>query len=277
LSHTWPGLILYLLLAAFVYAFLDLSFPDADWPRVMFVALMAIAIGTAVSQIPEERYVRTRYGSRGTVDVALWTIILAIGCVVITRLFAIQPGYVYGIIGGFTFTVALTKDDKGRMALRGMGLLLVVGVAAWFLRIPFQPIDGVVGGDIGSMTNDILAGTFVSAVQGAAIALIPLEFLAGHRLLGASRARWIALWAISLLLFAHVVVYPVSSYTPQPSEAALWSLVLVVVAYAAVALGFWWFFHRRSVRREGRRARAAALDASSEAGEGTEPGGPSQP
>jgi hypothetical protein len=238
---------------------------------------VAIAIGTAVSQIPEERYVRTRYGGRGTVDVALWTIVLAIGCVVITRLFAIQPGYVYGIIGGFTFTVALTKKDEGHMAFRGMGLLLVVGVAAWFLRIPFQPVDGLVGGDVGSLANDILAGTFVSAVQGAAIALIPLEFLAGHRLLGASGARWISLWAISLLLFAHVIVNPVSSYATQTNEADMLSLMLIVVAYAAVALGFWWFFHRRSVRREGRRARAAALYGPSEEHEGATPEGSAQP
>ena len=151
LSHTWPGLFLYLLLATFVYAFLDASFPGPGSAQVLFTTMMAIAIGTAVSQIPGEWYVRTRYASRWTVDVALWTIILAAGCVVITRVSGIQPGYVYGIIGGFTFTVALSKDDKGRMAFRGMGVLLIVGVAAWFVRIPFQPIGGLVGGDVGSL------------------------------------------------------------------------------------------------------------------------------
>ena len=271
LSHTWPGLFLYLLLATFVYAFLDASFPGPGSAQVLFTTMMAIAIGTAVSQLPEERYVRTRYASRGTVDVALWTIILAAGCVVITRVSGIQPGYVYGIIGGFTFTVALSKDDKGRMAFRGMGVLLIVGVAAWFARIPFQPLGGLIGGDVGSLANVVLAGVFVSAVQGAAIALIPLRFLAGDPLLAASRRRWVILWGLSLLLFAHVILYPVSSFRPQPSESGLWSLVVVVAAYAAVALGFWWFFRRRAIRRDGRRAKAALLFQPSQPDDSTSP------
>ena len=104
----------------------------------------------------------------------------------------------------------------------------------------------------------------MSAVQGAAIALIPLRFLAGDRILASSRLRWVLLWGLSLLLFAHVILYPVSSFTPHPSESGLWSLVVVVIVYAAIALGFWWFFRRRAIRRDGRRARAALLFAPSQ-------------
>ena len=184
---------------------------------------------------------------------------LAAACVLITRLTGVQPGYVYGIIGGFTFGIALTADDQGRMAFRGMSILLVVGIAAWFARIPFEPSVGVVGGDTGTVINQVLAEIFIGAVQGTAIGLIPLKFLAGETLFSWNRRRWAVLWGASILFFAHVVLYPVSSFTPNPSPTGVYTILLTVVAYGAIALGFWWFFRRRAIRHERFRARAAAI------------------
>jgi hypothetical protein len=258
-SRSWVGLVLYLGVAAVLYAFLKPDFPGNGGARTLFTAAFGIAVGTAVSQLPSEWYVRRHHGERGKVQVALWTLGLALGCVVATRLTSVQPGYIYGIIGTFTFTVALTKDDRGRMAFAGMSALLGVGVAAWLIRIPFEPVTGVVGGDLASVANELLTDTFVSAVQGAAIALIPLRYLTGERLFDWSRPRWLALWAASLLLFAHVILYPVSSYGAHPSPTGLWTVAITVVVYSLVALGFWWFFRRRELRRLQRRNRGEHL------------------
>ena len=102
----------------------------------------------------------------------------------ITRLTGVQPGYVYGIIGGFTFSVAvmLTHADEGRMAFRGMLVLLAVGLLAWFLRVPLQPAPGVVPDGLERIVNKVLAGIFIGAVEAAAIGLIPLRFLEGEAL-----------------------------------------------------------------------------------------------
>jgi hypothetical protein len=258
ISRTWPGFAVYLVLVAVVYAFLDPGFPGSNAGLVLGMTLFGIAVGTAVSQIPAELYVRRRYRHRGQIRLALWTLVLAAACVALTRLSGVQPGYVYGIIGGFTFSVALTAEDHGRMAFRGMGVLLAVGFAAWFLRIPFQPSVGLIGGDAGNVGNSVLAALFVSAVQGAAIGLIPLRFLTGESLFAWSRRRWAILWALALLLFAHVILYPVSSFEPTPSPTGLWTVALVVVVYGTVAVGFWGFFARRDRRRQ-QRLRAAVV------------------
>ncbi|MGH2465727.1 MAG: FGLLP motif-containing membrane protein, partial [Candidatus Limnocylindrales bacterium] len=258
-SQTWTGLVLYLLLAALLYAFLDNTFPFQNAARTFGTTLFGIAVGTAVSQVPGELYVRRRYKTRGKVRVALWTLLLAGACVVITRVTGVQPGYVYGIIGGFTFGIAISADDRGRMAFRGMSILLLVGLAAWFARIPFEPSVGLVSGDTGAVVNQVLADIFIGAVQGTAIGLIPLKFLAGETLFAWNRWKWAVLWGAAILFFAHVVLYPVSSFTPNPSPTGLWTILITVVVYGAIALGFWWFFRQRAIRHEGYRAKAAAL------------------
>jgi hypothetical protein len=257
-SHTWTGLVLYLLLAALLYAFLDNTFPFQNAARTFGTTLFGIAVGTAVSQVPGELYVRRHYRTRGKVRVALWTLFLAAACVLITRVTGVQPGYVYGIIGGFTFGIALSADDRGRMAFRGMSILLLVGLAAWFARIPFEPSVGLVSGDTGAVINQVLADIFIGAVQGTAIGLIPLKFLTGETLFTWNRWKWAVLWGAAILLFAHVVLYPVSSFTPNPSPTGLWTILFTVVVYGAIALGFWWFFRQRAIRHESYRAKAAA-------------------
>jgi len=258
-SHTWIGLVLYLFLAALLYAFLDNTFPFQNAARTFGTTLFGIAVGTAVSQVPGELYVRKRFKTRGKVHVALWTLILAGACVLITRLTGVQPGYVYGIIGGFVFAVTLTAEDRGRMAFRGMTVLLAAGIAAWFLRIPFEPGRGPVGGEAAGFVGKVLAGVFITAIEAAAIGLIPLHFLEGEPLYAWSRRRWAVLWVISLVLFTHVLLYPVSDVVPSPSPTGVWTVVLAATAYALIALGFWWFFSSRERRRRRRRSGVAAL------------------
>jgi hypothetical protein len=217
--------------------------------------LFGIGVGTAVSQIPGELYVRRHYRQGGKVKVALWTLGLAAACVLITRVTAVEPGYVYGIIGGFTFAVVLSADDRGRMAFRGVTILLGVGFVAWFVRVPFQP-GGPITGDTAVVIDRLLARMFITAVEGCAIGLIPLRYLEGEELFSWNRARWAVVWGLSLLLFAHVLLYPVSSFEPNPSPTGLWTAALAVSIYSALAIGFWWFFRRREAGRRHTRRRS---------------------
>ena len=254
-STTWPGLVAYLGLATLLYSFLEPNFPFRNGAETFGTTLFGIGVGTAVSQIPGELYVRRHYGQGGKVKVALWTLGLAAVCVLITRVTAVEPGYVYGIIGGFTFAVVLSADDKGRMAFRGVTILLGVGFVAWFVRVPFQP-GGPITGDAAVVIDRLLARMFITAVEGCAIGLIPLRYLEGEQLFSWNRARWAVVWGLSLLLFAHVLLYPVSSFEPSPSPTGLWTAALAVSVYSALAIGFWWFFRRREPGRRHPRRRS---------------------
>jgi hypothetical protein len=236
----------YLLAAALIYSFLTPGFPAQNGLIVFGVAVLGLALATIVDIVPGERYVVGRYHEHGTVRVALWTLALAAICVLISRLAGAQPGYVYGIIGTFTFTVALGIADEGRMEARGALALLVLALAVWILRIPFEPAPGVPATGVSLAINAGLVGIFVVAVEGLVFGLVPLRFLPGQKIWAWSRWRWLLLWGAGLALFAHVLVYPVTVAQPNPDPASLTTTLATVAAYGGIAIGFWAFFRWRA-------------------------------
>jgi hypothetical protein len=98
-----------------------------------------------------------------------------------------------------------------------------------------------------------LVGIFVVAVEGLVFGLIPLAFLPGQRILRWSKVAWAVLWGAGLVLFAHVLVYPVTVVQPNPDPASLTTTLISVAIYGALAVGFWAAFrwHDARIAREG--------------------------
>ncbi len=248
LRNRWSGFAIYVVVAALLYAFLDRKFPFDNQVVAFGAALITLLVATFASILPGDRYVLARYHEHGVPRAALWTLGMATVCVLVTRLTGAEPGYVYGIIGAFTFTAALTVADHGRMAFRGGLALLAAGIAAWFLRVPFEPAVGQPQEAGVQLVNKVLEGLFVGSVQGLVFGLVPLRFLTGATLRAWSIRRWLLLWAIGIGLFVGVVLYPVSSYEPNPSATGLLTMAITVVVYGLIAIIFWAFFRRRARR-----------------------------
>jgi hypothetical protein len=236
------GLAVYLVAAAIIYSFLTPGFPGNNALLVLGIAILGLAAATAADILPGQRYVVRRYGDRGRVRIALWTLVLAAICVLISRISGMQPGFMYGIIGTFAFVAALGAVDEGRMEARGAVALLVLAIVAWFARIPFQPAPGMPSSGIDLTINLALVGIFVVAVEGLVFGLIPLSFLPGQKIFAWSRWRWLLLWGAGLALFAHVLVFPVTVAQPNPSRASLTATLISVAIYGTLAIGFWLFF-----------------------------------
>jgi DNA-binding beta-propeller fold protein YncE len=236
------GLAIYLVAAAVIYAFLTPGFPGSDAVLVLGVAILGLAAATAADILPGQRYVIGRYADRGKIRVALWTLVLAAICVLISRISGMQPGFMYGIIGTFVFVAALGVVDEGRMEARGAVALLALAIVAWFARIPFQPGPGVPASGTDMTINLALVGIFVVAVEGLVFGLIPLSFLPGQKIWAWSRWRWLLLWGAGLALFAHVLVFPVTVAQPNPDPSSLTTTLISVAIYGSVAVGFWLFF-----------------------------------
>jgi DNA-binding beta-propeller fold protein YncE len=271
LRNRWLGVGIYVLIAALLYAFLDPKFPFDDQVVAFGSALITLVVATSASILPGDRYVARTYHEHGVPRAALWTLGVAIVCVTVTRLTAAEPGYIYGIIGGFAFATSLTIADRGRMAFRGGLVVLAVGFAAWFLRIPFEPQVGQPQDAGVQLVNKVLEGLFVGSIQGLVFGLVPLRFLSGASLRAWSARRWVLLWGVGLALFIGVVLYPVSSYEPHPSDSGLVTMVITVLVYGLIAVVFWDFFRRRA-----RRAAVAASPPDRAPAPGLQPVDPAQ-
>lgn len=250
-STSAVGIAIYVVAASLIYAFLTPGFPSQNGPLVFGVAVLSLGIATLADILPGDRYVLRTYQAHGTIRIATWTLGLAAVCVLISRLSGMQPGYMYGIIGTFTFTVALGRIDEGRMEARGAVALLALALVAWFARIPFQPTPGVPTSGASLIINSGLVGIFVVAVEGLVFGLIPLQFLPGRKIFAWSRWRWLVLWGSGLALFAHVLVYPVTVAQPNPDPASLTTTLVSVAIYGAIAIVFWGAFRWRAQQRAG--------------------------
>ena len=240
------GIAIYVVVASLIYSFLSPGFPDQNGLLIFGVAVLALGVATIADILPGERYVVGRYRDHGRVRVALWTLLLAAVCVLISRLAGLNPGYMYGIIGTFTFAIALNAADEGRMEAWGAVALLGLAMVTWFARIPFEPAPGVPSSGTNLIINSGLVGIFVVAVEGLVFGLVPLTFLPGAKIFAWSRWRWLLLWGAGLALFVHVLVYPVTIAQPNPSPASLTTTLGSVAIYGLIAVGFWGYFRWRA-------------------------------
>ena len=150
----------------------------------------------------------------------------------------LQPGYMYGIIGTFTFGLVLTRSDEGcDGGDAGAVGLLILALVTWFARIPFEPTPGVPQTGPMLIINMALVSTFVVAVEGLVFGLIPIRFLPGQKIFAWSRWRWALLWGAGLALFAHVLMYPVTLAQPSPDPATLATTLVSAGLYGAIAVG----------------------------------------
>lgn len=251
LTTTPGGIVLYTGIGALIYSFLTPGFPAENGLLVFAVTFIALGLAMAADIIPGDRYAFRRFGAHGRPRVAIWTLVLAAGCVLVSRMASLNPGFMYGIIGTFTFSMALTRDDEGKMEARGAVALLALALGSWVLRIPFQPEPGVPASGPGSIVNAALVGVFVVSVENLVFGLIPLRFMPGQRIFDWSKRAWLVLWGAGLILFAHVLVYPVTLAQPSPDPAQLQVTLVSVAIYGVVAIGLWAAFRIRAARMGG--------------------------
>ena len=240
----------YLLVAALLYSLLTPGFPGQDALLVFGVAIVGLVVATVADILPGDRYVLSRYRTHGTLPGRGWTLALAAVCVAISRMANLQPGYMYGIIGTFTFGLALSRSDEGSMEARGAVGLLILALATWFAAHPVRAHTGCApdGSDAHHQhgAREHLRGRRRRARLWAHPHQVPartedlrLEPLA----VGPAVGRRLA-------LFAHVLMYPVTLAQPSPDPATLATTLVSAGIYGAIAVGFWAAFRYRAARND---------------------------
>ena len=213
---------------------------------------LAVIAGIAVRALVLGAYHRVRHGEARWRFYALpLGLVVALVCVLVSRLTTFQPGYLYGVVCGVVFARRLTDCEEGEATELSALAVLAVSVLAWLLWLPVKDPATRPGAFAGLVIlDDLLAAIVIGGLVGSVIGLLPLRFLPGgvlvrwHR-----RAAWLPTFALALFLVVDVLVI-----TPQSSsgnKAPLITTLLLFIVFGGSSVLFREYFARRWRRDHG--------------------------
>ncbi len=239
--------------AALISSFLspNLGFDSTSLATFLgfLVALVVILVSFELPGLLEHRRVS---GEMGRLRVLPWTLLLAAVFVVVSRLAALQPGYLWGVVLGVVFLRPVTEVDEGREAAAGALWTLAISVAAW---LALGWARTAAGTDLTFTTRIVqtaLAAIFVSGLEAVAIGLLPFRFMPGAAVYRWNRVAWALMCGVSLFAFIHILVGPTSGYLSDLTAPAWLAAMGIFAAFGVFTILFWaWFRFRPSPVTEG--------------------------
>jgi hypothetical protein len=207
---------------------------------------------------PSQRWSTTHTGARRDVTWEFHALpaglaVAATG-VLVSRLSAFQPGYLYGVIAGIAFGGTLAKNEEGHSIALGSIASLVIAVLAWFAWVPVHGAAAHPGaGFFTLVASDLLASLFIGGLVGSVISLLPLRFLAGGTLLAWSRAVWAVTFGIAVFGLLEVELRPQST-AAHPGKAPIVTAIVLFVLFGGLSIGLRAYFAIRKRRLADTRA-----------------------
>ena len=98
-------------------------------PIVFFPFLVALVVMLVSFKAPGVFVHRRRFHEWGNLKVLPWTIVIAAVFVFVSRIFNLQPGYLYGVIIGVAFLESGVLRDEALESTAGMLWALFVAIA----------------------------------------------------------------------------------------------------------------------------------------------------
>jgi hypothetical protein len=211
--------------------------------------ILAILIGVTVSALVNYAYRRARGRDVHWQFHALPAgLAVAATCVLISRLSAFQPGYLYGIIAGIAFGGALAKNEAGHSVALGSIASLLIAILAWFAWVPVHgAASSPSAGFFTVVASDVLASLFIGGLVGSVIGLLPLRFLPGGTLLSWSRAAWAVMFGIAVFGLLEVELRPQST-AAHPGKAPIVTAIILFVLFGGLSVGMRVYFNARRRR-----------------------------
>ena len=235
-----------LVVAALISSFLSptLGFTEASLATFVgfLVALGVVLISFEVPALLEHRRVT---GELGRLRVLPWALIIAAVFVVVSRLAALQPGYLWGVVLGVAFLRTDTSADEGREQAAGALWTLIVAVLAWLALGWVRGSAGAEDTFLNIAAQTALAAIVVAGLEAVAFGLMPFRFMPGVAIYRWNRVIWAVLFGASLFAFFHILIGPTSGYLADLTAPAWLAALGVFAAFGAFTVLFWAWFRFR--------------------------------
>jgi hypothetical protein len=227
-----------MLLTATIESFLDpeVGLVSAARPSLVLTLFLAGMIVGGL-EVASDLFARLRLGGRTGVGLRMHGIglIIAIICVLISRLLRFRPGYLYGTVGALYLVPDLVGAVRsGKRALMVLGAVFVGGLSLWACSALLPP--GLVELEVLFLT------VFLVALQGVSLQLFPLAITEGGKLFRWDRRMWLVCFLLVLFPFNHFVLNPNGSDVEALRQNGVIILLLLVAGYGLATLALYLLF-----------------------------------
>jgi hypothetical protein len=250
-GHPAITLALGVVASAVLFSFIEPGFPGEKGAVQYLIGMVLGFALVSVVFFSTWRFVLHRLEPDGEGEWKIYPpfILLAGFLVVMARLAHFIPGVVLGTVAEYEPARKLSTRTAGIRVATTYGVLMALGLGAWFAWIPVEHAASKEGASSLTLILDsALAITFVSGLESVAFGLIPMRFLDGNDLFTWHKGLWAAMWGAALLWFSVVIVHPaLSTYGQLTGAGAVW-FVLLFSTLMVVALSTWGYFRLRDER-----------------------------
>lgn len=244
------GFFVFNLIAAAAVGFLSPDF-GLNVNSLLVLAGLFVALGTmaAAFSMPAALAIHRRFGEWGQLNFLPGSLAVSIGMVLMSRLLDFRPGYVYGAMAGLAFQSALTKSTQGRLTAENWVFSLTLAVGAWFARTPVADAAAQPHASAWWIAVEVcLAIIFLWGVESLAVAMLPMRFLDGRKVIEWNRPVWAVLMFLGAFVTVHVLLSANSGYVGQTGEQVRWGVLLLFSAFGAFSVALWAYFRYRPQR-----------------------------
>jgi len=173
--------------------------------------------------------------------------LIAVVCVIVSRVLEFQPGYLYGIVGTLYLLPEISGVVKaGKRALFVLGLTFLGGLALW-IATAFLP------GALGEL-EPIFMTVFLLSLQGVFFQLFPLALNDGSDIWSWKRGIWLGFFVLVAFCFHHFVLNPNGSEVQALQQNGVQTLLLLIGIFGGATLALWLLFPFRLGRQEAQGA-----------------------
>ncbi len=236
--------------AAVVLGFLDPEFGFNLNSVVIVVGFaLSLVVMSAGFSVPAAIAIHRQTGEWGKLNFLPGTLLVSIAMVLLSRLLNFQPGYFYGALAGVAFASALNGRTQGRLTAANWTWALAISVAAWFARMPVS--DAAAQPDAALFWigfEAFLVLTFLWGIESLVVAMLPMRFLDGPKVMAWSRPAWATLLVVGLFATIHVLLTPSAGYVGHTTSEVTIGVLVIFAVFGAMSVGLWAYFRYRPRR-----------------------------
>ncbi|MGQ0679689.1 MAG: FGLLP motif-containing membrane protein [Actinomycetota bacterium] len=236
----------FLLAGATAGAFLDPGFGFNGSTLALGVGLVGTLLILSLGlSIPSILYMRRRHNDRGRFEFLPSALLLTVFLVCVSKFLDLQPGYLYGVLGGFAFATELNNRTDARMSIIASAFALLFSLTAWFVWVPISIAASAPDAGFWNYVFEVaLGGAFVAGLEGVIIGLLPISSMDGGTIKGWSSTQWAMVYGLATYIFVLVLMRPGSQYGADPTAMNV-KTIAFAACFAAFSLGLWSYFRFR--------------------------------